>query len=291
MTLAHPGRDDRKLEVIDPQTVLVEYGPMRMSIQALDHGRPLIDLSMEGGQMAFRVLEDLARFFPVLKRKALEIEVEAAFPEVVRKMIEACQRMKAQDLTPLAAVAGASSDIVADFMIGKGGTKVIVDNGGDVAIRLKEEEEARIGIKTEVDAKRPSYLLVIESRMGVGGIATSGLGGRSFTKGIASAVTILSEDASLADAAATVIGNATNVEDPAIKRCLPETVYPDTDIPGEWVTESVGDLSSQKIEEALQEGLTEAYRIYRESHIKGAFITVKGNVAWTDSIHPWLRKL
>ena len=119
----------------------------------------------------------------------------------------------------------------------------------------------------------------------------SGLGGRSFTKGIASAVTVLSEDASLADAAATVIGNLTNVEDPAIKRVFPETVYPDTDIPGEWVTESVGDLSPQKIEEALENGLAEAYRIYRKGHIKGAFIAVKEHAAWTDSIHPWLRKL
>jgi len=279
MTLTHSGRNGRRMEVIDFQTVLVEYGPMRMSIQVLDQGRPLIDLALEGGRIAFRVLEDLAPILPVLKRKALEIDVEAPFPEVVRRMIEACQRMEAQDLTPLAAVAGVSSDIVADFLISEGGTKIIVDNGGDVAIRLKGDEEVRVGIQTAVDAKEPSYLLVIDSRVGVGGVATSGLGGRSFTKGIASAVTVLSENASLADAAATVIGNATNVEDPAVKRCLPETVYPDTDIPGEWVTESVGELSPQRIEEALEKGLAEAYRIYRKGHIKGAFIVVKGNAA------------
>ena len=64
------GRDDRRLEVIDSQIVLAEYGPMRMQIQAMEHGRPLIDLAMEGGRMAFGVLEDLARFLPVLKMKA-----------------------------------------------------------------------------------------------------------------------------------------------------------------------------------------------------------------------------
>ena len=88
-----------------------------------------------------------------------------------------------------------------------------------------------------------------------------------------------------------MIGNETYVEDPSVKRCLPETVHPDTDIPGEWVTENVGELSPQRIEEALEKGLAEAYRIYRKGHIKGAFIAVKGKAAWTDSIHPWLRKL
>jgi len=286
-----PGQDDRKLEVIGSQTVLVEYGPMRMHIQAIDHGKPLIDLAIEGGRMAFGILEDLARFLPVIKRKALEIDEEVIFPAVVRKMIKACKQMEARDLTPLAAVAGATSDIVADFLIGKGGTKIIVDNGGDVAIRLEGNEKARVGIKTAVDARKPGYLLVIDSETGVGGVATSGLGGRSFTKGIASAVTVLSENSALADAAATVIANATNVDDPAITRRLPETVYPDTDIAGEWVTESVGELPPKKIEEALQKGLTEAYRIHRKGHIKGAFIAIKGNVAWTDSVNLWVKKL
>jgi ApbE superfamily uncharacterized protein (UPF0280 family) len=264
---------------------------MRMYIQALDRGRPLIDLAMEGGRVALTVLEDLARFLPVLKRKALEIEDNADFPVVVRKMIDASRKMEAVDLTPLAAVAGASSDVVADYLIGKGGTKIMVDNGGDVAIRLLGEETARVGIKTEVDAERPSYLLVIRPGMGIGGVATSGLGGRSFTKGIASAVTVLAEDAALADAAATVIGNAANAEDPAITRYLPETVYPDTDIAGEWVTGAVGSLPPAKVEEALEKGLAQAYRMCRKGHIKGAFIAVKGRAVWTDSLAQHFRKL
>ena len=291
MAPKYSGRDDRRLEVIDPQIVLAEYGPMRMQIQAMEHGRPLIDLALEGGRVAFGVLEDLARFLPVLKTKALELEEKVTFPEVVRNMIRACKKMEARDLTPLAAVAGASSDVVADFLISKGGTKIIVDNGGDIAIRLKGDEQVRVGIKTEVDARRPSYLLFIDSEMGVGGVATSGLGGRSFTKGIASAVTVFSDDASSADAAATVIANVTNVDDPAITRRLPETVYPDTDIAGEWVTESVGELPPEKISEALQKGLAEACRLHRNGHIKGAFIAVKGSVAWTDSISLLVTKL
>ena len=48
-----------------------------------------------------------------------------------------------------------------------------------------------------------------------------------------------------------MIGNFTNVEDPRIKRSLAESIYPDTDIAGEWVTVEVGELSREKIEEAL----------------------------------------
>ncbi len=104
-------------------------------------------------------------------------------------------------------------------------------------------------------------------------------------------MTVLADTAALADAAATVIGNATLVQDPAIKRCLPETIYPDTDIPGEYVTIEVGNLSVQKIEEALQKGLQEALRIERQGHIRGAFIAVKGRVVWTESMNAWLTKL
>jgi len=291
MELQYSNGGDRRLEVIDSQIVLAEYGPMRIQIQAFEHEKPLVDLAMEGGRAAFAVLEDLARFLPVLKMKVLQIEEKPTFPEVVRNMISACKKMEAHDLTPLAAVAGAASDVVADFLIARGGTRIIVDNGGDIAIRLKGAEQARIGIKTEIDARKPGYLLVIDSQMGVGGVATSGLGGRSFTKGIASAVTVIADNASSADAAATVIANATNVEHPAITRCLPETVYPDTDIAGEWVTESVGKLPPEKISEALRKGLSEAYRLHRKAHIKGAFIAVKGSVVWTDSMNGVVRKL
>ncbi len=291
--MSHPwtGREDRRLAQVDPQTVLVEYGPMRMSIQALRRNRPLIDLAFEGGRVAFHVLEDLARFLPVIRKKAYQIELEEGFPVVVRKMIEATKRMGAPDLTPLAAVAGAASDVVADSLTGREATKIIVDNGGDIAIRLEQGEEARVGVKTEIDARRPAYLLRIDAAANIGGVTTSGLGGRSFTKGIASAVTVVAEDAALADAAATAIGNATLVEDPAIKRCLPETIYPDTDIAGEYVTSEVGELSRPKIEEALQRGLREAYRIQREGPIRGVFIAVKGHTVWTDSMNAWLSKL
>jgi len=279
------------IQILSNGTVLVDHGPMHMLISAFENGKPLINLAEEGAHFAIQILEDLAKFLPVIKKKSLELEVAETIPDVVRRMIEATKKMEEPDLTPLAAVAGTTSDVVADFIFSKGATKIIVDNGGDIAIRLREGEVARVGVKTEIDARQPTYLVSIDSTMGVGGVATSGLGGRSFTKGIASAATVLSETASLADAAATVIGNFTNIEDPNIMKSLAEEIYPDTDINGEWVTVKVGKLSQEKIEEALNSGLSKAYSIYQKGLINGALIALQGKVVWTQSLNSLLTKL
>lgn len=271
--------------------VLVDYGPMRMFITVMEKGKSIISLAKEGAHVAIQILEDLANFLPVIKIKSQKLKIEETFPNVVRRMIEATQRIGEPDLTPLAAVAGTASDMVADFISRRGGTKVIVDNGGDIAIRLTEGEVAKVGIKTEIEAKQPAYVLLIDSTMGIGGVATSGLGGRSFTKGIASAVTVLAEKGSMADVAATVVGNFANVDDPNITRALAEKLYPDTDIAGEWVTTRVGELSQEKIEQALNNGLSKANLIYQKGLIQGALIALQGEVVWTESLNSWLTKL
>ena len=279
------------VQALPDGTVLVDYGPMRMFISVSENGKPLISLAEEGARFAMKVLENLAKFLSVIKKKSKELEIEETFPDVIRRMIEATKKMEEPDLTPLAAVAGTASDMVADFIFSRGGTKIIVDNGGDIAIRLREGEVARVGVKTEIDAKQPAYLISIDSTMGIGGVATSGIGGRSFTKGIASAATVLSQTAAFSDAAATVIGNFTNVEDPSIVRSLAEKIYPDTDIAGEWVTIKVGKLSQEKIGEALMKGLSKAHSICNRRLIEGALVALQGNVVWTKSLGPWLTKL
>jgi ApbE superfamily uncharacterized protein (UPF0280 family) len=291
MQLTKKAHEINHIQTLSNGTVLVDYGPMHMLISAFENGKPLVNLAEEGAHLAIEVLEDLAKFLPVIKKKSLELELEEAFPDVVRKMIEATKKMEEPDLTPLAAVAGTASDVVADFIFSKGATKIIVDNGGDIAIRLREGEVARVGVKTAIDAKQPAYLISIDPTMGIGGVATSGLGGRSFTKGIASAATVLSRTAALSDAAATVVGNFTNVDDSNIMRSLAEKIYPDTDIGGEWVTIKVGKLSQEKTEEALDRGLSKAYSICQKGLINGALIALQGKVVWTDSLNSWLTKL
>lgn len=289
--LAEVMHGGERVEALPNGSVLVDYGPMRMFISVSENGRPLAGLAHEAAHLALRVLEDLAKSLAVIKKKSRELQLERSFPDVVRRMVEATQRMEEPDLTPLAAVAGAASDVVADFIFDRGGTKVIVDNGGDIAIRLRGGEGAKVGVKTEIHASRPSHLIAIDSSMGIGGVATSGLGGRSLTKGIASAATVLSKNAALADAAATVIGNFTNVDDPNIIRSLAERIYPDTDIAGEWVTIEVGNLSATKIDEALRNGLSKASGLYQKGLTMGSLIAAKDRVCWTKSLDSMIRKI
>jgi ApbE superfamily uncharacterized protein (UPF0280 family) len=77
-----------------------------MVIRVFDRATPLVDLAMEGAGLAMRLLEDQARFLPVIKRKAHTLEVQSEYPEVVCKMIDSTRKMGELDLTPLAAVAG-----------------------------------------------------------------------------------------------------------------------------------------------------------------------------------------
>jgi len=291
MQLAKTIYSDDPIQVLSNGTILLDYGPMRMFISVSEHGGPLPKLAAEGAHFAMGLIDDLSKCLPIIKSKSLTLEIIDIYPEIVQRMIRATQQPGEPDLTPLAAVAGTASEMVADFIFNKGGTKVIVDNGGDIAIRLREGEVARVGVKTEISAKQPAYLISIDSTMGIGGVATSGFGGRSFTKGIASAATVLAERASLADAAATVIGNFTNVDDPNITRTLAERIYPDTDIAGEWVTTKVGTLSQKKIEEALNNGLSKANTIYLGGLIHGALIALQKKAVWTESLTSWLKKL
>ena len=76
------------------------------------------------------------------------------------------------------------------------------------------------------------------------GIATSGRHGRSFSLGIADAVTVLARTASQADAAATIIANAVDLPGhPAIIRCPANELQPDSDLGARLVTRDVGELS------------------------------------------------
>ncbi len=97
--------------------------------------------------------------------------------------------------------------------------------------------------------------LRLDAGSGIGGIATSGARGRSFSLGIADAVTTLARDAATADVAATLIANAVNIDSPAVVRRPARTLDPDSDLRDLPVTVSVGALSSAEIDTALARGL------------------------------------
>jgi len=266
-------------------TVIVGSGPMLLTIFVLEEGKPNSSLAELGARKALALLEDLARFRPIICQNISRVENKAHYPEVMEKMIASAKQVGDPTVTPLIGVAGAIADEIADFVFNNDGvSKVIVNNGGDIAIRLRGEEKVKVGIKTDVCSERWAYVLDVDSDSNIGGVATSGFGGRSFTKGIASAAVVFASDASFADVTATLLGNATNVDSPLIERQLAEDIYPDTDIPGHWVTTKVGSIGQSEIEEAVENGLAKAREFRNRGLIFGALIALGQEVRITGAV-------
>lgn len=254
---------------------LVNSGPLHMTVQVSERGAPLSELAKSGAIFALEVLKQQAHWLSVVKERVLELSISEAYPDVVNKMIIASLSMNDPNLTPLAAVAGAASDMVADYVAGIGATKIIVNNGGDIAIRLTEGDSATVGLRLNLMRPDYDYVVLID---GDCGICTSGIGGRSFTLGVADGVAVLARRAAVADAAATFLGNKTVVNSPEVKRILAESIYPDTDLLGVEVTHSVGALSENEIETAINRGKAEALMLMERNLILGAVISVKDHV-------------
>ena len=116
----------------------------------------------------------------------------------------------------------------------------------------------------------------IDATSGIGGIATSGARGRSFSLGIADAVTTLARDAATADVAATLVANAVNVDSPAIRRRPARELDPDSDLRDLPVTVSVGPLTSAEIDAALANGEGRALDYRRRGLIVDAALMLAG---------------
>jgi hypothetical protein len=110
------------------------------------------------------------------------------------------------------------------------------------------------------------------------GIATSGWRGRSFSLGIADAVTVLARSASLADAAATIIANAVDLPGhPGIVRQPARELAPDSDLGSIPVTRSVGELSEDEIQEALDCGARVAEELLASNLISSAALSLQSH--------------
>jgi uncharacterized protein len=116
------------------------------------------------------------------------------------------------------------------------------------------------------------------------GIATSGLGGRSLTRGVLEAATIVAADASLADAAATAVANASYVEHNVVVQKPAEEIDPFTDIAGLEVTVNVGPLPEEKKHQAIDQAIRRAEKLCANGIILGAFVTCQGATAMTPFV-------
>lgn len=133
-------------------------------------------------------------------------------PEVVRRMVKAGNTM---GIGPMSAVAGTISALAVEAMVKAGAKYAIVDNGGDIA--LINDRPVVVGIYAGQSPIK-NLGLVFEPRSSITGICTSaGTVGPSISFGMADAAAVFSDDISLADAAATALGNEVGIGKDAVE--------------------------------------------------------------------------
>jgi ApbE superfamily uncharacterized protein (UPF0280 family) len=158
--------------------------------------------------------------------------------------------------------------------------RAYVNNGGDIAIHLAAGQQFTVGLIDRPD--RPSLIgrTIVDASDATRGVATSGRHGRSFSLGIADAVTVLADTAAQADAAATVIANAVDLPGHSgIVRRPACYIQPDSDLGERLVTRDVAPLSRDDIAVALDAGNECARRLLARRLINGAALRLQGETA------------
>lgn len=148
-------------------------------------------------------LESYIERHPGFAASLVPVKADKAAPDVVRRMADAGF---AAGVGPMAAVAGAFSELVGEALLSRS-SQVVVENGGDIFMKSGAERvialyagdsplSGKLGIKI-----RPE-----DTPLGV--CTSSGKVGHSLSMGHAHAACVISASTALADAAATAVGNA-----------------------------------------------------------------------------------
>lgn len=263
----------------DGRRLHLQDGPIGLIVEA--RGRAdAVRAAYEAAAHRFTgLLDELCAELPDLRAAAGK---QTSLKGVVARRMHAAVAPFAADcfITPMAAVAGSVAEEILAAMLGAATLdRAYVNNGGDIALHLGEGEHFSVGLMDRPDHDGVLRKMRVSSDDPVRGIATSGRHGRSFSLGIADAVTVLAAAASQADAAATVIANAVDLPGhPAIMRTPANELQPDSDLGARLVTRGVGELLQNEIAAALESGAECARELFDRGLIEGAVLQLCGDM-------------
>jgi ApbE superfamily uncharacterized protein (UPF0280 family) len=149
------------------------------------------------------ILEDYIAHHPEFRRSLEPLDLLEDAPEVAQSMARAA---KLVGVGPMAAVAGAMAQFAGRAALDDGAREVVVDNGGDIYIRVVEP--VVIGLKTgsaDLGEKLAFSLKPEDTPISI--CSSSGKMGHSMSLGECDLATVVAKDAALADAAATKAAN------------------------------------------------------------------------------------
>ena len=165
-------------------------------------------------------IEDYIAAEPRFLTSLEPLPIDMSAPLVARRMAAAAALA---GVGPMAAVAGTIAQVTVEALVAAGCTHVVVDNGGDVVLRI--DRPLTVGIFTG-NARIRDIALRLEPRPGIFSICTSsGTVGHSLSFGRADAATVVAESGCLADATATALGNRVlERNEAAVARAIRETL-------------------------------------------------------------------
>jgi ApbE superfamily uncharacterized protein (UPF0280 family) len=264
----------------------LQDGPIDLIIIA--RGEPeMVEAAYRAARIRFlTILDELTRELPLLRAEAGP-SVPAADGAIAQRMQQVVRPLTPWGfITPMAAVAGAVAEAVLAAMPRAAPRLRLaaVNNGGDIALHLAEGERFTIGMVARPDPNKlyPGGAdlfgrFEITARDAARGIATSGWRGRSFSLGIADAVTVLARTAAAADAAATLIANAVDLPGHAgILRAPASALQPDSDLGERLVTRGVPALQPREVAQALARGHARAEALRKRDLILQAALHLQG---------------
>jgi len=164
--------------------------------------KPLEDITRELILEKRGYIENYIKRYPGFARTLKPWRVQGPEPKIIHEMALAGEKA---GVGPMAAVAGAIAEHVGNDLL-EHSDEVVVENGGDVFLRL--DNPVTIGIFAGASPLSLRVGICVGSREKPISVCTSsGTVGHSLSLGNADAVTVVSYSCSLADAAATSVGN------------------------------------------------------------------------------------
>lgn len=260
----------------DGRRLHLQHGPMDLVVD-VDASLDVRDAAERAGIERFAtILEELVGELAFLRRPVPA--GDDATGAVARRMVAATRPFGDVFLTPMIAVAGSVADEVrATIAAHDEVARVTVNNGGDLSMHLGPGASVVVGLVADIGDPTIVDRLRVAHDEPVRGVATSGRRGRSNSLGIADAVTVLADRAAVADAAATLVANAVDVDHPAVRRIPACELDPDSDLGERLVTTDVGDLPPAAVAAALDAGEAEARRLRdRCPDLHGLVMTLRG---------------
>jgi ApbE superfamily uncharacterized protein (UPF0280 family) len=249
------------------------HGPIDIVAEA--HGDPYAVAGAHDAAWArfVHVLDELVRELPLLRLPASDNMRPRGV--VAKRMWNACAAFSPMFVTPMAAVAGSVAQELIAFYDRPGVERAWVNNGGDIALHLAPGQSARVGVyadlarfdwRSHVDGEggilTTDGQFEIKAEQPVRGVATSGWRGRSFSLGIADSVTVLA--------------NAVDVDDAAIRRRPANECKDDSDLGDIPVTVDVPPLAPSQVKSALDTGAVCAKVLQKGGLVWAALLVCQG---------------